>query len=439
MVRDHRPDAVRLAAALVIAAALVVGPAGGAALAEDYHRALGRVLTEHKRVAAAKAEVEGAEDAASRARSAWFPNLSVTGAGGQQRINTSDGKPATRAGTRDLSVGVRQPIWDFGAINAGIDKADIGVRQSTATLEMVGQDLLLEGLIAYINLERARRSMAFAQQSVANIAKQTGLEESKVELGGGVTSDVLQAKSQLAGAQARLARAKGQTANAVNRFRAVFGHEPDGVDGGQHIPVPFDLMPASLEDALESARKRNLQLEVSRLTTEGGRAEIDRVRAVELAPRLQGVAQRKWERNPDGLMADRLQHVVKVEMTYQLNGGLGAYYAIDAAQQALLAAENRYAERRDLIEEQVRDAWRNLDSARENARYLDNQVHIVGEFLRLAREERVQGKRSLIDVLSGETSLINAQSDAASADADVAIAAYTLFRATGLLDLGTVP
>ncbi|CAK0779291.1 hypothetical protein WCLP8_90002 [uncultured Gammaproteobacteria bacterium] len=43
-------------------------------------------------------------------------------------------------------------------------------------------------------------------------------------------------------------------------------------------------------------------------------------------------------------------------------------------------------------------------------------------------DELVLGLRSLIDVLSGETTLINAQSDAASAVADVAIAAFTLLK-----------
>ena len=219
----------------------------------------------------------------------------------------------------------------------------------------------------------------------------------------------------------------------------MFGHDPLGGDIGQHIPVPFDLLPASLADAVEAGQKHNRQLEVLRLATESGRFEIDRVRASELAPNIHAVAQRKWERNPDGLIADRLQHIVKVEMTYQFNTGLSSFYAIDAAQQAMIATENKYADLRDVVEEQVRNAWQNLESARDNAKHLENQVHITEEFLRLARTERLQGKRSLIDVLSGETSQINAQSDAASAEADVAIAAFTLLRSTGLLNLGTVP
>ncbi|NQU56258.1 MAG: outer membrane efflux protein, partial [Rhodospirillales bacterium] len=41
---------------------------------------------------------------------------------------------------------------------------------------------------------------------------------------------------------------------------------------------------------------------------------------------------------------------------------------------------------------------------------------------------------SLLDVLSGETALINSSSDAASAEIDIAIAVFTLLDAMGELD-----
>lgn len=404
--------------------------------AEDIHQVLAQLVTDHQRVAAARADLDSAQASASRARSAWYPDLSFTASAGHQSMAYTNGTVATNLDTRGITFGLRQTLWDFGATDATIDRADVGVRQAQASLTQVVQDLLLEGLTAIINLERARRAVAFAEQSVANVEKQTGLEESRVEMGGGFTSDVLQAKSQLAGAQARLVRARGQEANAVNRYRAVFGREPDaGTGTGGDIPVPDDLLPSSLDVAIASGLKRNSQLEVQRLAAEGSRAEIDRVRATELYPNIHAVAQSIQEHNPDGIVGGRTQQVVKVELTYQFNTGLGAFYAVDAAAGAAASADAKYKELLDLVEEQVRNAWQNLENARQNAGYLDNQVSITGEFLRLAREERLQGRRSLIDVLTGETSLINAQSDAASAHADVAIAAFTLFRATGLLDL----
>ena len=423
---------LRFALAFFLIVSLACRPAPAAA--ESYQQALTHLAEHHKRILAAKADLDAAKAAASKARSGWFPDLTLTSSAGHQRIYKNNTDPTTRMPTRELTFGLRQTLWDFGTTNTTIDKADVGVRQAEAALAQVTQDLTLEALTAYVNLERARLTEDYARQSVVNIAKQTGMEESKVVMGGGFTSDVLQAKSQLAGAQARLVRAKGQQISARNRFRALFGREPSADDAGQHISLPLDLLPTSLDDAIEHGRKANRQLEVLRLTTEAARTEVDRTRSSELYPKINAVAQRKWERNPDGVSADRTQHIFKVEMTYQFNLGLGSLDSIEAAKQAYLSVDNKYIELRDLVEEQVRNAWQNLDTARENAGHLQNQVQIAGEFLRLAGEERLHGRRSLIDVLSGETSLINAQSDAASAEADVTIAAFSLLRSSGLLD-----
>ena len=114
--------------------------------------------------------------------------------------------------------------------------------------------------------------------------------------------------------------------------------------------------------------------------------------------------------------------------------GFTAINTLKASQQTHIATVNRFGDTRDLVEEQARNAWDNLETAQSNAQHLHNQADIAAEFLELARRERQLGNRSLIDVLAGETALINASSDAASADTDVAIAVFTILNVMGKLD-----
>jgi len=81
----------------------------------------------------------------------------------------------------------------------------------------------------------------------------------------------------------------------------------------------------------------------------------------------------------------------------------------------------------------TRNAWQQLKTTRESAKLLKNQARIAAAFLELAREERKLDKRSLLDVLSGEVALINAKSDAVSAETDIAISVVTLLDAMGVL------
>jgi adhesin transport system outer membrane protein len=405
------------------------------AQAEDYRDKLQKMVMSHRRIGAANANLKAAESGESLAWSNWYPTLTARANIGQSTIRTSaGGSPETNLMERQNSLSLQQPLWDFGQIGGGITKAQIGVKVAKTALSQAEQDLLLEGLIAYITLSRTAQDQAYAERSVENVQRQTGLEQSRVDLGGGVTSDVLQAKSQLAGAQARLVRAKGATVNAVSRFRALFGRDPDGEDRQQTIPVPFESLPSSLDLAIQGGRDRNYTLATLKLATESARAELERVRGAQLFPSINGVASAGNLNNVSGVKGNRTELTVGVAISFPFNTGLAAFHSIDAARQAIVAADDGYAEASDLIEEQVRNSWKNLETARLNADHLQNQARIAAEFLRLAQMERQQGRRSLIDILSGETTLINAQSDAVSAQADIAIAAFALLKVTSLLE-----
>ena len=85
----------------------------------------------------------------------------------------------------------------------------LSLKQTRALERQIKNDILLRALTAYLRVIQSRESVKFAKQSVENIKKQTELEDAAVTAGGGLTSDVLQAKTQLAGAQARQIQFEG--------------------------------------------------------------------------------------------------------------------------------------------------------------------------------------------------------------------------------------
>ncbi|MGE5506558.1 MAG: TolC family protein [Actinomycetota bacterium] len=425
---------VRLATALVLSMAAAMP-----ARAESVRDTVERMLQGHKRLAAALADERAADSNSWKARGGYFPDLKLSADKGRQHLHKGYPNTSTDLVERQAGVSLTQNLIDFGKTDAEVDKADLSLEQTKTTVSSVRQDLILEGVSSYINLHRAYRSLSYAEQSVANIRRQTGLEESRVELGAGMPTDVLQAKSELAGAEARLVQARGNMVAAVNRFRAVFGENPPPATEMAAVPVPLSLLPPSLDDAVVLAQNNNYQLRAARLTSDIAQAEVRRVIGAELAPKLNAVAESKVKVNVDGTVGNQQEHVLKLEVAYPLNLGFAPVSSLNAARESVLAADNRHADTRDVVEEQVRNAWQALSTAREKADYLENQARISAEFLRMAREERLHGRRSLIDVLAGETRLINAQSDAASAEADVGIAAFSLLKSVGALDVRTLP
>ena len=406
-------------------------PAMAASLYDD----LGSLVTNHQRLVAAQADVDAASERVEVAKGSWYPDLSMSTSYGYERQIKGNDTADTSMPSRDLSASINQTVWDFGAINAEIERANLELEQSKLTLSAGRQSLILEGVSAYIELARASKLVQFAIESVKNIKHQADLEDSKVQRGSGLPTDVLHAKTQLAGAEARLTRARGAFRVASNRYRAVFGYDAGNINDMEMPEAPLGEVPGAVDQAIAIAFKENPGLEAAATTSYIARKDVTITNANEFMPNFDLVVESSFQRDAEGTVGDKSEQLIMLELTYDFNLGGTAINTLRAAKYVHSASENRYGDEQTRVEEQIRNAWDNLETAKENAGHLTNQADIAAEFLELARQERFLGNRSLIDVLSGETALINANSESASAQADVSLAVYSLVAAMGRLEL----
>lgn len=395
-----------------------------------------QLLNDHKRIAAAAADLEAAKQRSKTAVGDWYPTLDATTSYGYEEQNKGKGTDDTAMPPRVLELSLTQLIYDFGATEASIDRSRVEVTQATHTLESTRQGLSLEALNAHLNVLRQRKLLRFNQGSIANVKRQMQLEDARVQRGSGLATDVLQAKSQLAGLEATQTRIKGALRNAINRYRAVFDTEPPVSEQNKAVAlprVPVDLLPQDLDSAISTALEENPQLKATYLGTMVTKQNVIETKADEFYPTISATAEKNLKRDEGGTVGGKQETLFKIEMTYSLNLGMTGTNTLRAAELTHDAGISRFKEERDLVEERVRNAWTDLETARLRFQQLNNQTDIASEFLELARRERQLGNRSLIDVLAGETALINATSDAASAEVDVLQAAYRLLSAMGRL------
>ncbi len=406
-------------------------PASAGSLYEE----LSELVLSHKRIRAAQMDMGAAREQIEVSRGNWYPDLDVTAHIGPERQNKGQGVADTDMVSRQIDVKVTQLLSDFGGSRAGINRSRLTSAQSRQTLKATEQALLLEGVSAHLQLINAAQIVKFARGSVANIKRQTELEDARVMRGSGFSTDVLQAKTQLAGAQARLVQAEGDLAVARNRYKTVFGKPAGDAEGLVKPRLPVDSLPQEVDEAVRTAFEKNPELAAAHLAAEIARQDVKSARADGFFPTLNAVAQHKYKLDVDGTVGSQAEQILKVELNYNFDLGFTAVNTLRASRLTHSATASRFGDSRDLIEEQVRNAWQDLETAKANAEHLLNQANIAGEFLELARKERQLGRRSLIDVLAGETALINASSDAASAETDVSIAAFTLLASMGILDI----
>ncbi len=421
---------------LLIPAVVLLLP-GASARAEQLSKLLPEILKSHNLVLASEASMAAAKERIRESRGGFFPNLNVSAHYGAERIDKPFGNADTGMVSREVDLTVTQLLWDFGLTRSNVQTARLTHEKASAELRATRQELLLRAITAYLEVKKAAERLDFAKQSIANIAKQTELESMLVKRGAGLSTDVLQAKTQLSGAEQRRVQAAGLLRLALNAFHTVFDKFPGDVANMAKPILPNEYIPKTVEEAVKIALTENPRLIALQTEVIIAQEKIKSTTASVL-PKFEAVAETKYKEDVGGTVGHQYERVGKVQLSWPINLGLTAINSIKASTNDALAISRRIGEFRDTVEEEVRRFWKDLLTNQEMATLLTNQANISAEFLELARKERQLGNRSLLDVLAGETTLINANSDAVAAQTDVAVATYSLLKAMGKLDLSMI-
>lgn len=395
---------------------------------------LPNLLNNHELIHAAEQRRDRAMFLLRASKGGYYPKIDVQANIGPEWVNRIIGDNTNLTRTYG-EARLNQLITDFGGTTGKIDQSEIALAIEKENLKGVRQDVLLNGITSYLGLIRANKTLEFAEQSEDNINTQTGMEETKVKYGAGLSSDVLQAKSQLASAKARVALNQGDLAIADHRFKAVYGYSGRNMVNEYSLPSnQNENLPNTINEAVALSWRNNPRLIATKLEIERFIQE-KRINQSKNYPKLNAFAEAYYRDDYRGAEGVREEAVLGAELTYNLYNGGSDAARVEAITREIIEARDRFTETRKLVEEEVSNAWQGLLTARERFKYLRDQSVIVGEFLEFARKERKLGKRSLLDVLAGEVDHLNAQSNAVAAGIDIHVATYRLFHTMGALDI----
>lgn len=395
---------------------------------------LDELLITHDMVKYSEETINRAHASVKKSQSSRLPALDLSSDGGHQKIRYEEAG-YTDEWRQQSSLRATQLITDFGRTKNTIQKSKSMLDKARFEHEATRQKILIDGITAYLNLIRARETLKYYRKSEENIKAQTGIEEALVNKGAGLSSNVLQAKSQLASAQAIVTEAEGQMEIARNRFRAIFKRVLSDEMISRLENPPLRLVPRSVDAVVETAVNKNPYIAIAEADTALYKSEV-KVQKSTLLPKLNLFAEEIYSTNPDGFEGYKNETSAGIALSWNLFNGMGDRAGIEAALAEAAASGNLLKETRHLIEEQARNAWQKLDTLTERTNLLENQSNIAAEFLVLARKERTLGNRTLLDILNGEITYINAISNAISSKIDTKIAAYNLLYVTGELNTG---
>ncbi len=394
----------------------------------------------HDRIKAAEAGLESAEHMVESARSDWYPRIDVSAHAGGEEVDKADGGSSSQRWRNKQSITATQLLYDFGETGGRIEVRQGARSEAEARLEQARQEVLVQGIISYLSLIRFREMLKYSVQSEKSIRELSGMQEALVQRGAGLSYEELQAKGQLAGAEAHRVEVERALDKAMNNFKALFGFEISEKELVQLVTpeVPVDRMPSTLEQALGIAQDRNPFLSEMKYAEERYQGELRSKRSA-FYPKFELMAEAERQENSAGDPGVKTEGRAGVQMAYTFYTGLGDFDKVKAAKADIQSVKKTYMDRQRKVEEDVRNAWQDLKLLRQNVDLYNNQSNITFEFLRLIKKKKALGSKvSLLNILVGERDYIAATSSKVAAEIDSIIAAFTLLHHMGQIDADVI-
>lgn len=424
-----------MACALSLAAVLCAWEGAPPLLAQTLESELGGLLKSHPEIRAREKQLEAARHGVDRAYAGYLPKLDVFGETGPQYIESpvlrSEGGGSWASIADSAGARLTQNLFDGFATPAQVRAARLGQEAAEFTLDGARQNVLFEGIQAYVEVLRQVSLVALARDSEKTIMRQLNLEDERVQRGAGIAVDVLQAKSRLQIAKERRVEFEGGLADAVARYIQVFDHPPQIAEMSEPQP-PLDLLPESLDDALAIARQDNPAIDASLADVEAA-DEQKRLARSKYWPSVDMIARANRQNDTDLVRGTRTDASVVVAATWNLFDGFATSAGSRQAAAEYKAARQGHVTVARKLDEQARLAWHELHTARQRVELLQNAVAIASEVFDARHKLREAGRETVINVLDAEKEVYAARINLVTAEGDAQLAAYRLLQAMGRL------
>jgi outer membrane protein len=312
------------------------------------------------------------------------------------------------------------------------------IKGAEALVEATREDLrnqeisvLLNSVTYYMNTVRDAAIVKLRQNNVKVLTEQLRATEDRFKVGEVTRTDVAQAQSGLASAQADLSIAQGTLYGDEALFAQFIGHPPVNLrDPGP----PTRLLPKTLQGAIEIAEAEGPGI-LGAIFRE--RAQEHQVKSVkgQLLPTLSLNATQTWSNQPFGAPEIAYQEDSRVygQLTVPLYEGGSVSAQIRQAIETLSQMRQNVDAQRELARANVSAQWGLIIAAKGNVAAGKSAVEATRIALQGVREEEKVGQRTILDVLNAEQQFLNAGVNLVSFQHDLVVASYGVLAYMGRL------
>jgi len=401
---------------------------------------LPRLIVENEKIIAAEQDYEAAKETLKSEYTAYHPQVTISiGNNWEDDRTPAKGTYPNNTITHDSKQGIQksitvtQMIWDAGRTNSVIDKAKHTTQQAYYRLELVKEDVVMEAINAWLNLQKAYNTHEANKKVEANAKVTLAMTIEKVKKGEGSKLEQLQIEQQYRTYQTLSMTSRLGLDSAIQRFQNVWRFEPKNI---AQMPTPMvDLL--GIIPVQGAPVSDNTALKIASMDIMIAKEQV-RFDEAEFKPRVDG---KLSYTEKDGELAGgydtdssrKEEWRADITMTWKLFNTKNKHMT-SADRKRLRAADLRYADTLRSTQEQFTNAWNNYVLVEQNLETLKRTVEINDEMYKLSLADFQAGNSPIMAVFGMKTAHLMSEVAYKNAQIDWQIARYQLHKVLGLVD-----
>ena len=406
----------------------------------QFHELLPRLIVENEKIKAAELDYEAAVEALKSEYTAYYPQVTVSiGNNWEDDRTPAKGTYPNNTITHDSKQGIQksitvtQMIWDAGRTNAMIDKAKATAQQAHYRLELVKEDVVIEAINAWLNLQKAYNTHEANKKVEANAKITLAMTIEKVKKGEGSKLEQLQIEQQYRTYQTLSMTSRLGLDSAIQRFQNVWRWKPHNI---AEMPKPLaDVLGIIPVQGTPVSNNTTLRIASMDITIAQEQLNFDRA---EFKPRVDG---KLSYTEKDGELgggydthdSQKEEWRADITMTWKLFNFKNRHLT-NADRSRLNAANFRYTDVLRTTQEQFDNAWNNYVLVEKNLETLKRTVEINDEMYKLTLADFQAGNSPIMAVFGMKTAHLMSEVAYLNAQIDWQIARYQLHKVLGLVD-----
>jgi len=397
------------------------------------------LLKNDSSIKSSESAVKEAKNDIQTAWNAYLPELDIKYIRGNESKNKYNADD-DHYSHQETDVTFKQKIYDFGETGSDIKQKRNAHKVAQLDLQAEKMTIIIDAVDAYLGYVDAVKKLDSETEALESKIESTGQEESRVKKGSGMASDVLQAKSDLAGAQKTKIQAEGDLRKARNKFFKVFKiNPPDSIENMQLIELSADgklQLPNDIEAATDVALVNNVDLQTKKYDLMDAEQDLVASRA-EFAPDFDFEATYKWKYNVSGTLGDSEERNWKFTLAMPLQPWQD-FPDYKNKKYALLTAEDDLQEETYAIKQSISDLWEDYQVALLTTDFAKNKIVISEELLSIKKRERQLDQADAAAVTAAENAVNDDTKALIDDETSLTEASLDLLEAMGVLTLASI-